>query len=180
MSEIEREDILAQRQEEMQRIQDKRNLDAMLRDRSGAGDENISKAAKREPYFTLHLVASYLCLLGHHAQRGATKEKSKKLDELKAKRKAKDEKKRVTELCLSWRISCTQCYRQGRIPLNATGRRPLWTWKPRTTKKKTARSASSMNTTIGIVEHPISMTSLPNYPSCREFVFLVTLSSSNT
>lgn len=56
MSEIEREDILAQRQEEMQRIQDKRNLDAMLRDRSVAGDENISKAAKREPYFTLHFL----------------------------------------------------------------------------------------------------------------------------
>ena len=49
MSEIEREDILAQRQEEMQRIQDKRNLDAMLRDRSGGGgDDNVAKAAKRE------------------------------------------------------------------------------------------------------------------------------------
>ncbi|KIP10772.1 hypothetical protein PHLGIDRAFT_100587 [Phlebiopsis gigantea 11061_1 CR5-6] len=77
MSEIEREDILAQRQEEMQRMQDKRNLDAMLRDRIGGGDENVAKAAKRQ-----------------HAQRGATKEKTKKLDELKARRKAKDEKKR--------------------------------------------------------------------------------------
>ena len=48
MSEVEREDILAQRQEEMQRIQDKRNLDAMLRDRSGGGDDNVAKAAKRE------------------------------------------------------------------------------------------------------------------------------------
>lgn len=78
MSEVEREDILAQRQEEMQRIQDKRNLDQMFRDRTGNGEENISKAAKRS-----------------HAQRGATKEKSRKLDELKAKRKAKDEKKRT-------------------------------------------------------------------------------------
>lgn len=34
---------------------------------------------------------------GHHTQRGATKEKSRKLDELRAKRKAKDEKKRVCE-----------------------------------------------------------------------------------
>ena len=48
MAEIEREDILAQRQEEMQRILDKRNLDLMLRDRSGQGDEGVSKAAKRE------------------------------------------------------------------------------------------------------------------------------------
>ncbi|CCM01841.1 uncharacterized protein FIBRA_03911 [Fibroporia radiculosa] len=78
MSEIEREDILAQRQEEMQRIQDKRNLDQMLQAQSGRGDENVSKAAKRQ-----------------HAVRGATKEKSRKLDELKAKRKAKDEKKRT-------------------------------------------------------------------------------------
>ncbi|EKM57104.1 uncharacterized protein PHACADRAFT_254665 [Phanerochaete carnosa HHB-10118-sp] len=78
MTEIEREDILAQRQEEIQRIQDKRNLDAMLRDRTGTGEDSVSKAAKRQ-----------------HAQRGATREKSRKLDELKAKRKAKDEKKRT-------------------------------------------------------------------------------------
>ena len=36
-----------------------------------------------------------LCLLGQHTARGATKEKASKLDELKAKRKAKDDKKRV-------------------------------------------------------------------------------------
>ncbi|GBE89807.1 RNA polymerase-associated protein [Sparassis crispa] len=79
MSEIEREELLAQRQEEMQRIQDKRNLDQMLKAQSGhGGEESVSKAAKR-----------------HHAVRGATKEKSKKLDELKAKRRAKDEKKRT-------------------------------------------------------------------------------------
>ncbi|KAJ3553338.1 hypothetical protein NM688_g3667 [Phlebia brevispora] len=78
MSEIEREDILAQRQEEMQRIQDKRNLDQMLRERTGGGEESVSKAAKRQ-----------------HAQRGATREKSRKLDELKARRKAKDDKKRT-------------------------------------------------------------------------------------
>ena len=47
MTEIERENILAQRQEEIQRIQDKRNLDQMLRDRSGAGDDTVSSAAKR-------------------------------------------------------------------------------------------------------------------------------------
>ena len=47
MSEIDRENILAQRQEEMQRMQDKRNLDQMLRERSGGGEDNVSKAAKR-------------------------------------------------------------------------------------------------------------------------------------
>ena len=51
MTEIEREDILAQRQEEIQRIQDKRNLDQMLRDRTGAGDDSVAKAAKRLPRF---------------------------------------------------------------------------------------------------------------------------------
>ncbi|KAH7919395.1 plus-3-domain-containing protein [Leucogyrophana mollusca] len=79
-SEIEREEILAQRSEEMQRIQDKRNLDAMLKaqkERPGDSD-SIAKTAKRQ-----------------HAQRGATKEKTRTLAELKARRKAKDEKKRT-------------------------------------------------------------------------------------
>ncbi|KAI1792802.1 plus-3-domain-containing protein [Ganoderma leucocontextum] len=80
MPEFEREDILAERQEELQRFADKRLLDQMLKLQSGrAGTEDgVSKAAKRQ-----------------HVVRGATKEKSKKLDELKAKRKAKDEKKRT-------------------------------------------------------------------------------------
>ncbi|EGO26839.1 hypothetical protein SERLADRAFT_464355 [Serpula lacrymans var. lacrymans S7.9] len=80
MSEIEREGVLAQRLEEMQRVQDKRNLDQMLKaQKDRAGDfDTVSKAAKRQ-----------------HAVRGATKEKSRKLDELKARRKAKDERKRT-------------------------------------------------------------------------------------
>ncbi|EJF56704.1 plus-3-domain-containing protein [Dichomitus squalens LYAD-421 SS1] len=80
MPEIEREEVLAQRQEELQRFADKRQLDQMLKLRSGAGggEDAVSKAAKRQ-----------------HAIRGATKEKTRKLDELKAKRKAKDEKKRT-------------------------------------------------------------------------------------
>lgn len=44
----------------------------------------------------LHKTASNDEFVGQHAVRGATKEKSKKLDELKARRKAKDEKKRVS------------------------------------------------------------------------------------
>ncbi|KAI0061235.1 hypothetical protein BV25DRAFT_1917187 [Artomyces pyxidatus] len=78
LPEIEREEVLAQRLEEMQRIQDKRNLDQMLKAQKGGDGESVSKAAKRQ-----------------HAVRGATKEKSRKLDELKARRKAKDEKKRT-------------------------------------------------------------------------------------
>ncbi|KAH8102183.1 plus-3-domain-containing protein [Cristinia sonorae] len=78
LSEIEREDILAQRQEEIQRMQMKSQLDQMVRDQSSKKDDSVSKAAKRA-----------------HAPRGATKEKSRKLDELKAKRKAKGEKKKT-------------------------------------------------------------------------------------
>ncbi len=44
---------------------------------------------------------------GQHAQRGATKEKSRKLDELKAKRKAKDEKKRVRALNFAPLFDCS-------------------------------------------------------------------------
>ena len=49
MPEIEREGILAQRQEEMQRFTDKRQLDLLLKLQSGrgGGEENVAKAAKR-------------------------------------------------------------------------------------------------------------------------------------
>ncbi|KDQ56696.1 hypothetical protein JAAARDRAFT_157870 [Jaapia argillacea MUCL 33604] len=86
MSEVEREGIISQRLEEMQRIQDKRNLDQMLKAQKsgggggggGDGGGGVSKSAKRA-----------------HPVRGATKEKTRKLDELRAKRKAKDERKRT-------------------------------------------------------------------------------------
>ena len=47
MSEIEREDILAQRQEEMQRIKMRSQLDQMVKDQSGRKDDSVSKSAKR-------------------------------------------------------------------------------------------------------------------------------------
>jgi hypothetical protein len=49
MSEFDREAILAQRQEELQRIQDKRALDKMLKDQSSraADVDSVSRAAKR-------------------------------------------------------------------------------------------------------------------------------------
>ncbi|KAH9955438.1 hypothetical protein BC827DRAFT_1141450 [Russula dissimulans] len=77
MPEIEREEVIAQRLEELQRITDKRNLDQMLKAQKDGDGDSVAKAAKRQ-----------------HTVRGATKEKSRKLDELKAKRKAKDERKR--------------------------------------------------------------------------------------
>lgn len=49
LNEIDREEILAQRLEEMQRLQDKRSLDQMLREQRGeaADPDAVSKAAKR-------------------------------------------------------------------------------------------------------------------------------------
>ncbi len=57
-SEIEREAILAQRQEEMQRFTDKRQLDLMVKMQSGRGDESVSKAAKRAFPF---IMSMYRC-----------------------------------------------------------------------------------------------------------------------
>ncbi|KAF8240544.1 plus-3-domain-containing protein [Tricholoma matsutake] len=78
MSEIEREEILSQRLEEKQRLKDKRMISQMVKDQRSGESESVSKAAKRQ-----------------HMMRGATKEKSRKLDELKARRRAKDEKQRT-------------------------------------------------------------------------------------
>ncbi|KAJ3997325.1 plus-3-domain-containing protein [Lentinula boryana] len=83
LPEIEREDIIATRMEERQKILDKKALALLVkeqreRDRVGdsdGGNAGVAKAAKRQ-----------------HTARGATKEKTSKLDELKAKRKAKDQK----------------------------------------------------------------------------------------
>lgn len=47
MPEIEREEVLAQRLEEMQRIQDKRNLIQMLKAQKSGDGDTVSKAAKR-------------------------------------------------------------------------------------------------------------------------------------
>ncbi|GLB39999.1 putative plus-3-domain-containing protein [Lyophyllum shimeji] len=77
MSEIEREEMIAQRLEEKQRLHDKRMISQMVKEQRAGDLEGVAKAAKRQ-----------------HTARGATKEKSRKLDELKAKRKAKDEKQR--------------------------------------------------------------------------------------
>ncbi|KAF9781241.1 plus-3-domain-containing protein [Thelephora terrestris] len=74
MPEIEREGILEQRLEEMQRFQDARNLDQMVKAQKG-GEAEASKMPKRS-----------------QAARGWNKEKSRKLDEYRAKRLAKGDK----------------------------------------------------------------------------------------
>lgn len=47
MSEVDREDILAQRQEEMLRIKMKLQLDQMVKDQSGRKEEGGSRGTKR-------------------------------------------------------------------------------------------------------------------------------------
>ena len=47
MPEIEREEVLAQRLEELQRFKDKRNLDQMLKAQKAGDGDSIVKAAKR-------------------------------------------------------------------------------------------------------------------------------------
>ncbi|KAF8625072.1 hypothetical protein AX15_005554 [Amanita polypyramis BW_CC] len=86
LPEIERERILADRADQKQQQEDEKILSQMVRDQRGAvaangDDERVSAAAKRQ-----------------HTARGSTKEKTKKLDELKARRKAKDEKKKSRQL----------------------------------------------------------------------------------
>ncbi|KAF6751157.1 hypothetical protein DFP72DRAFT_816916 [Ephemerocybe angulata] len=87
LPEIKREEILAERSEEKRRLQEKRVLAQMVKAQKGAGlkmeldEESVARAAKRQ-----------------HTARGATKEKSRKLDELKARRKAQDESRKRAKL----------------------------------------------------------------------------------
>jgi len=82
MSEIEREEALASRQEEIQRLQDKLNLDLMIKSQNGAvASDSVYQAAKRK-----------------HTARGATKEKSRKMDEYKARRKEKEDRVRIRKV----------------------------------------------------------------------------------
>ncbi|KAG6915157.1 hypothetical protein DXG01_012974 [Tephrocybe rancida] len=97
LPEIEREDIIASRLEKLQRKHDSKMISQMVNQQHRGGDaDTVAKAAKR-----MHLLLNAgpetysLYFVGQHTARGATKEKSRKLDELKAKRKAKDEKQRT-------------------------------------------------------------------------------------
>ncbi|PVF96519.1 hypothetical protein CPB86DRAFT_807665 [Serendipita vermifera] len=81
MPEMQREEILAQRQEEMQTLTDKINLSKLLasqRDLGGGGmaDDSVAQAAKRKRMLT-----------------GSAREKANTRDVLKASRRAKEERK---------------------------------------------------------------------------------------
>src|SRR6266851_2259961 len=128
MPEIEREEVIAQRLEELQRITDKRNLDQMLKAQKDGDGDSVAKAAKRAFFNTFPRAHLEVLFTGQHTVRGATKEKSRKLDELKAKRKAKDERKRVRASlprCIALSQSCPSL-----VALrSATDRRLPWKWK---------------------------------------------------
>ncbi|KDQ32693.1 hypothetical protein PLEOSDRAFT_1060439 [Pleurotus ostreatus PC15] len=76
MSEFDREHTLALRSEEMERHRFQQSVSAKLA--QSKGDDNVAHAAKRQ-----------------HTARGATKEKTRRLEELKARRKAKGERDRT-------------------------------------------------------------------------------------
>ncbi|TIB73763.1 hypothetical protein E3Q23_01406 [Wallemia mellicola] len=76
LDELEREDILASRQEEMQKYKDSLNINKLFSAAQAIGDDSVSSAAKRS-----------------HKQTGATVEKKNKLEELRSKREAKTKRR---------------------------------------------------------------------------------------
>ena len=98
MPEIEREGILEQRLEEMQRFQDARNLDQMVKAQKG-GEAEVSKVPKRARLvFWMPGCCDLLArITGSQAARGWNKEKTQKLDEYRAKRLAKGDKMKVRQ-----------------------------------------------------------------------------------
>ncbi|KAF9030347.1 hypothetical protein BDZ89DRAFT_985499 [Hymenopellis radicata] len=80
MSELKREEVFAMREDQKQKVRDRNNVRNLLHQRnggggSGGGDDSVARAAKR--------------------QRSIGGEKSRKLDELKARRQAKGDKKKL-------------------------------------------------------------------------------------
>lgn len=68
MSEIEREEIISQRLEEKQRLEDKRMISQMVKDLRNAEDETIAKTARR--WWTC-LVLSFVDLMSCRTTCGA-------------------------------------------------------------------------------------------------------------
>jgi RNA polymerase-associated protein RTF1 len=95
MPELEREEIVLQRFEEVQRIKDMRNLDQMLRVHKGGAGDSSAKAAKRTFLSIFHGVF-WTVSTDQHPGSGATNGKSPnlKIEKLRARRKAKQEAKR--------------------------------------------------------------------------------------
>ena len=92
MPEIEREEILAQRAEEKRKYEENFKLNQLAQQQSN-GDAVAAAAKSMLQFWT----GTWILIIakGKHTQRGATKTKSDKLAELKAKRKAKDDRKKV-------------------------------------------------------------------------------------
>ena len=98
---------------------------------------------------------------GPHTARGATKEKAHKLDELKAKRKAKDDKKRVSA---PWRAAADgahtgigngTCSPRGmRRRRRASVHRCPRTWTSPTPSRRTVRSRSMTRRKSGLISLP--------------------------
>jgi hypothetical protein len=150
LPEIEREDILAELQEEMQRIQDKRDLEQMLKDQGNRnGDpDSVSKAAKR--LFISALFISLSKLL--HSRRPARCQGSYKGKEPKARRtQSEKESKRREETCTSTLLSVGELFiifiivRRKRTLRSGTARHHPWTWKRRPNLRKTAKLPRNKN-----------------------------------
>ena len=93
MTEFEREDILKTRRDEKQNIEDKRQLEIILgAQKRGGPQDSVSQAAKRTLYCFRCTVDTHWPL-GEHGIRGATKEKTKQLENLRAKRTERAEKR---------------------------------------------------------------------------------------
>ena len=69
MPEIEREEVIAQRLEELQRITDKRNLDQMLKAQKDGDGDSVAKAAKRGVFQAIVLSLTYLNYIDRPAHR---------------------------------------------------------------------------------------------------------------
>lgn len=93
LSELEREAILGERQDQLQKIRDRENIKNMVRARD---EESIKRSSGREKNRT-----------------GTTTEKAQKLDELKMKRQAKGKRPKVRSS-----HSCTSIF--GRSPILPT------------------------------------------------------------
>jgi len=102
MPEIERENILASRLEEMQKFKDSQQLDAMYK-MAGMGNEDEEDDDDDEPRKrrrSLFLSISLTKLISQGKHTSMTKEASRAIKDLKNKRKAKEERatQRVSSL----------------------------------------------------------------------------------
>ena len=94
---MERESILAQRLEEMQRIADRHNLSKLMANRgdgAGMADDSVAQAAKREwDTHRFDEAERVYCVTGKRNMTNSAREKASTRDALKANRKAREERR---------------------------------------------------------------------------------------